>query len=203
MGGDTKLSGKKRASSKSKRKKVDAIIFSPPYAEEVQSHTPLEKRLERIEKLKREKPEVVERMKKVGTWENINKAEWNYGEDLGNIGNLPHGEIDAIVFSPPFKTASEGAGITRRAREGTVKFVDRKGRSHGDKATGLAGSVPVSKENIDSLPYGKINQTEVQDKEQVENILFFNPTAGFKGYEQFFSSESVTHPAKANLNLLR
>lgn len=34
-------------------------------------------------------------------------------------------------------------------------------------------------------------------------IIKFPSTAGFKGYKQFFSKESVAHPAKINLNLLR
>ena len=34
-------------------------------------------------------------------------------------------------------------------------------------------------------------------------ILTFPSTAGFKGWKQFFSKESVSHPAKINLGLLR
>ncbi len=36
-----------------------------------------------------------------------------------------------------------------------------------------------------------------------DKILRFPSTAGFKGWKQFFSDESIAHPAKMNLNLLR
>jgi len=36
-----------------------------------------------------------------------------------------------------------------------------------------------------------------------DKILRFPSTAGFKGWKQFFTDESTTHPAKMNLNLLR
>lgn len=36
-----------------------------------------------------------------------------------------------------------------------------------------------------------------------EKILKFKATPGFKGWEHFFTDESVSHPAKMNLNLLR
>lgn len=36
-----------------------------------------------------------------------------------------------------------------------------------------------------------------------EKILKFPSTAGFKGWKQFFTNESTSHPAKMNLNLLR
>jgi len=222
-------------------------------------------------------------------------------------------QIDAIVFSPPFKTAIHGAGITRRLREGTAQFFDKKGKNHGCGVS-LPGRFIPQSDNIDNLDYGKIdaiitsppyslchederygkfqedqkkglnkghgessectkkrlqgiailkesqnnignlehgkidaivtsppyaeqlvnrkgNQKINQDKnrphpystnprqigqyhygnskkedyeeEQVRNVLFFEPTAGFKGFEQFFHPDSVTHPAKANLHLLR
>ncbi|MBU0778416.1 hypothetical protein KKF82_09180 [Patescibacteria group bacterium] len=40
---------------------------------------------------------------------------------------------------------------------------------------------------------------EIQD----DKILEFSATPGFKGWKQFFTDESITHPAKMNLNLLR
>jgi len=36
-----------------------------------------------------------------------------------------------------------------------------------------------------------------------DRVLIFPPTPGFKGWETFFTEESITHPAKMNLELLR
>ena len=36
-----------------------------------------------------------------------------------------------------------------------------------------------------------------------DRILRFPSTAGFKGWKQFFTDESIAHPAKMNLKLLR
>ena len=36
-----------------------------------------------------------------------------------------------------------------------------------------------------------------------DKILEFPPTPGFRGWKQFFTDESVTHPAKMNLRRAR
>jgi len=137
VGGDIGLSGKKKELNKSK---VDAIIFSPPYAERgPRHHTP-------------------NYLSQDHSMDNIRKERAGVGSKH-NITRLNYGKIDAIVFSPPFKTASEGSGLTKRIREGTAKMVDKQGVDHGlsSKGHGMAGSVSVSKENVDSLPYGEVD----------------------------------------------
>jgi len=108
---------------------VDAVITSPPYAD--------------CKKAGKVKPEEVEKYAK--WWEeNVEKRKWNswgksfhtpgrlrgiqslrdgYSNSRENIGNLPLGEIDAIITSPPYEGSLEGAsrctrgGIASRGEE--------------------------------------------------------------------------------------
>jgi len=67
----------------------------------------------------------------------------NYGESEAQIGNLPHGDIDAIITSPPYKTEMRGSGLNK----------DDKGLGLGCKWNGYSDN----KENIDNVPYGEID----------------------------------------------
>ena len=67
----------------------------------------------------------------------------NYGESEDQIGNLPHGDIDAIITSPPYKTEMRGSGLNK----------DDKGLGLGCKWNGYSDN----KENIDNVPYGEID----------------------------------------------
>jgi len=101
---------------------VDAIVTSPPYSESVG--------------------------KKAGgrmSW--CSKGEKRrqlvkYSESEQNIGNLSHGKIDAIVTSPPYKTANEGGGLNKNPPK-TFRGVLK---NHSFK-------ISDNPENIDNLPY--------------------------------------------------
>jgi len=66
-----------------------------------------------------------------------------YSDNPENIGNLPHGDIDAIITSPPYKTEMRGSGLNK----------DDKGLGLGCKWNGYSDN----KENIDNVPYGEID----------------------------------------------
>jgi len=221
---------------------VDVIVTSPPYSE-CEHHK--EHGLKDLSG---------EGFKGRKSWRNRERVKVS----KQNVGSLKHGEIDTIIFSPPYKTEMRGAGLNK----------NDKGLELGCKWDGYSGNP----ENIDNKPYGEVDvivtsppygetcnesknttsnlkreeriilhghdpksffggkarncQLEnglrysfekgnignlrhndsilaTHEEEQVSNVLFFEPTAGFHGFEQFFHKDSVRHPAKANLRLLR
>ena len=172
-------------SKKPKAKKVDAIIFSPPFSEQQAPH----RGGGNIGFVRPSKDG------KIGTDEK-DKC-WFLSEDLNNIGNLKHGEIDAIVFSPPYSEKERWQAYEGQKGFHSYDKDEARNRCKRDYQP------PEKPENIGNLPHGKSeNKNPAQDGEN-ENVLFFKPTPGFQGYEQFFHPDAVTHPAKANLNMLR
>jgi len=63
-----------------------------------------------------------------------------------NIANLPHGQIDVIVTSPPYKTANEGGGLNKNPPK-TFRGVLK---NHSFK-------ISDNPENIDNLPFGNVD----------------------------------------------
>jgi len=63
-----------------------------------------------------------------------------------NIAKLPHGEVDSVIFSPPFGQAQKGGGIAQKGYDGQY------GR---DERLHLRHDRPLSdrKDNISNLPY--------------------------------------------------
>jgi len=45
--------------------------------------------------------------------------------------------------------------------------------------------------------------TNVENLENGKKIVIFPSTSGFRPFEEFFSKESIRHPAKANLHMIR
>jgi len=41
------------------------------------------------------------------------KLDRKYSDSKDNIENLPHGNVDVIIFSPPYADAQEGGGIAK------------------------------------------------------------------------------------------
>ena len=80
---------------------VDRIVTSPPYAEQVQGsrhsdHQP-EQRKRRLIKAGYDPKDY-----QLGKGRNC-EVVWEYGKEKGQIGNLPYGQIDKIVTSPPYE----------------------------------------------------------------------------------------------------
>jgi len=138
--------------------KVDIVITSPPYADS--------KKAEEV------KPEEVE--KYAERWEeNVEKRKWNswgksfhtpgrlmgikslmdgYSNGKGNIGNLPLGDIDCCITSPPYEGSLEGT--TRHTRGGIASRDPALART-GSYATVMSFGVPVgyspNKSNIGNM----------------------------------------------------
>ena len=137
---------------------VDAVITSPPYADG--------------KKAVEIKPEEVE--KYAQRWEeNVDKRGWNswgksfhtpgrlkgirslrdgYSKSKENIGNLPLGNVDCCITSPPYEGSLEG---TTRHTRGGIASRDPALAQTGSYATVMSFGVPVgyspNKENIGNL----------------------------------------------------
>ena len=110
---------------------TDVIITSPPYAETLNIHSGGMKDLKNAPK-----PSTV------GYDKNLQL----YSDNLDNIGNLPLGDIDIIITSPPYaETISHKSG-------GPVKKIVNVGIS-----TITARTYSENENNIDNLPLGVID----------------------------------------------
>lgn len=107
------IRGDSRRLSELLRERVDAIVTSPPYSETMQAEHDPEKELRRLQRklkqgmrLSRSTVEVIKR----GRWPpyGIVVVTQPYSDNLKNIGNLPHGEIDAVITSPPCTNRAAG-----------------------------------------------------------------------------------------------
>ena len=133
---------------------INAIITSPPYADGFR-HNP-QNAEKRIEKLVEVEKKAVERGQKwaVSSEEAIKRRyaqqDLGYGRSKENIGNLPLGEINAIITSPPYAEANRGGGIAVKGYEG------KYGK---DEKLHLRHDRPLSDNpnNISNLPFGSIN----------------------------------------------
>ena len=114
------------------RQAVDVVFTSPPYSDVI-SKKGGETKLKRIGQ-----SGVAARM---------------YSRNPGNIGNLRHGDVDAIVTSPPYGPSQKGGGI---AREGYTKPGEDEVT---DPGLPLRHGRPLSDDprNIDNLEYGEVD----------------------------------------------
>lgn len=136
---------------------IDAVISSPPHSDTIKGG---------------EGPNAVQMLgdardhfgywpienEKLRAFSNEWQRKWKgYSKDKDNIGNLRHGEIDAVVTSPPFTKQPKGAGITKRIQEDKPSEQDLK--THGNRKNKVWLPRPVSDdpENIENLDYGKID----------------------------------------------
>jgi len=128
--------------SSNRHSKVDAVITSPPYSESVNAPNDPERRAERMRKAGLD-PKTI-----VGGKARCGQVDWRYGDSKDNIGNLSHGEISAIITSPPYlKSADAGAGVNKQ-REGDVKI--------GCATKGREVSNPEAVDN--TKEYGEISE---------------------------------------------
>ena len=120
---------------------VDKCIFSPPYSNEHASALS-EKTIREAERIHNRK---------------YTRSSFTGGEDYSNgpnnISNLPYGEIDKIITSPPFGEAQSGGGIAQKGYQGSRHSpTDLAGkRSYMPENTGNDPG------NIQRLPYGSID----------------------------------------------
>jgi len=118
-------------------KEADVVVTSPPYSETLstQAGGGSKKGIEGKSKIHEEK--------------RLTKP---YSLDNKQIGNLPHGNVDAVIMSPPYGEAQDGHGI---AKEGY------RGKKHSP--TDLVGNRSYmpnkfeSPENISKLPLGNVD----------------------------------------------
>jgi len=124
-------------------KDADVIVTSPPYAKSDMRKSKLFLKM-------REQPG--------SNWYNrsLNGNAVKYYlsdgyETRDNIGNLPHGDIDAVITSPPFGPAQRGGGIFKkgymRVENGKIISDPNLPFRHGRPVN------PNNPKNIDNLPY--------------------------------------------------
>ena len=137
-------------------KEADAVLTSPPYSGSVSGYLP--------------KPEIrAERMRKAG----CDPKQFLGGQARSaqiedrytgrkrkeNIGNLTHGQIDAVVTSPPYAntfTGKDGIDWTKSKREtGEVRDRTKEPAFHHTLGAGFRYS--DSKKNIGNLNLGRID----------------------------------------------
>ena len=121
-------------------KDVDVVLTSPPFTSTtIQKDFKNEKELEEFAK----KQWVFRHGRSLEATKRFIKKSWKgYPPNPENIGNLHHGQIDAIVTSPPYKTANEGGGLNKNPPK-TFRGVLK---NHSFK-------ISDNPENIDNLPY--------------------------------------------------
>jgi len=120
---------------------ADKIVTSPPYAEGARgpSRDPLWDRLASDPTSAR-----YGRQKHPSTGE-------GYSADPSNIGNLPYGDIDKIVTSPPFAGNKGGLESAKAFKYGNDNLGARM-------MGGIKGGTGDNANNIDALPYGDISK---------------------------------------------
>lgn len=129
---------------------IDAVITSPPYSGSVNAPNDPERRAERMKKAGLD-PKTI-----VGGKARCGQVDWKYGDSKENIGNLSHGEIDAVITSPPYlKSADAGAGVNRQ-REGDVKI--------GCATKGREVSDPEAVDNTKT--YGEISEVDFKENKK-------------------------------------
>jgi len=136
---------------------IDSIITSPPYSDIRKkskiSEEDLEKKLAILEKGAKEGRyhsggtdyHTPGRLKWIRGW----MGETNLSE--GNIGNLPHGNIDSIITSPPFGPSQTGGGIFKEGYKAPGE------EEVSDPGLPQRHARPLSDDprNIDNLEYGE------------------------------------------------
>jgi len=101
--------------------KIDAVITSPPYSECPGSvYEGLGQRVEKLYQQGKITKDQYEHFK--GRTSYFERAAEAYPKSKGQIGELPHGEIDAVITSPPY---SDGYSI-REGGQVCKEYVERR-----------------------------------------------------------------------------
>lgn len=114
---------------------IDAVVTSPPYAKSVSTKGDPKKRAERMKKAGYD-PKTI-----IGGKARCGEVDWQYSEDTDNIGNLPQGNIDTIITSPPYENTiregQEGVNITSDKGRWKRKFSGKEKPSYFESKDNL------------------------------------------------------------------
>jgi hypothetical protein len=129
---------------------VDAIITSPPYADTKKGEVDIETAKKIAEKKTTHYSSG--NFTTPGRVRGLKTLQSGYSESKENIGNLPFGQVDTIITSPPYGEAQEGSGIAKRGYQGS--------KHSPTDLVGKRSYMPdkfENPENISRLPLGKID----------------------------------------------
>jgi len=131
--------------------KIDAVITSPPYADSKKQPEKINLEHE-VSSMETDTRADTKNRHTPGRTRAIESMLSGYGKNERNVGNLPLGEVDAIVTSPPYEGSLEG---TSRHTKGGIASRDPALAQTGTYATQLSFGVPVGyspdKNNIGNL----------------------------------------------------
>lgn len=131
---------------------VDAVVTSPPYSDMKKGKFDPEDWANRMEKFG-STPESRRERHTPGRLKGAQSMSEGYSKSPDNIGNLPMGEIDVVITSPPYST-TKGTGLTERGRQILEQNFERK---YSDKSCANALPYSNSEGNIGNLPNGDID----------------------------------------------
>ena len=139
---------------------VDGIISSPPYAEMKQD----DKRANdpaQVDKRAREFEKAGGNFHTPGRLRTIARHYTGYTEDKDNIGNLPYGQIDKIVTSPPYAEAKSAITdkdwLREHQDELSINSPSRHGAHQRENLHHERLIIPSNPSNIGNLTYGNID----------------------------------------------
>ncbi len=151
------VQGDARELEKVLKEKVNKIISSPPYSETIKKSkkgSDITAQRDKWAKLMEERDKLLNRnwgknRRTEGRLKAIETMLSGYSRNPKNIGNLPHGQADKIITSPPFGQAQFGGGIAKKGYTGNKHSpTDLVGkRAYMPENTGQ------DKKNISNLPY--------------------------------------------------
>jgi DNA modification methylase len=130
---------------------IDKIVTSPPYAEGVGALPAKEKFYNHPTQ------------KKIHRYSDTKSSGGNYGKAEGQIGNLPYGEIDKIITSPPYE------GSLSKEADGTARINWTKAHKSHWQETGHSYS--ASEDNIGNLKSDTYLQAMLQVYQQCWKVL--------------------------------
>ncbi|MFQ6095534.1 MAG: hypothetical protein ACE5NN_05275, partial [Candidatus Bathyarchaeia archaeon] len=130
---------------------IDAVITSPPYAESLSSIDDEERRLERTRGQYANCGYLRNKRRKTAS----HGVGDGYSENPDNIGNLPHGSVDAIITSPPYSEA-----LSVKAGGGSLKNAEGEGLVSDGKPQAQGAPKPYSA-NLDEAQIGNLRHGEI------------------------------------------
>ncbi len=142
MGTATILQGDSRQLTTLLKGQVGAIVTSPPYAEGAgHGGQPTQAGIEKGQ-------------------QGLGQSGHLYGTTNGNIGNLPYGDISAIISSPPYAEAThhtDDPEDTEKLRPGRSSRLSGTSGYHGSPSQRIGGTAGDSEGQIGQLPYNPID----------------------------------------------
>lgn len=184
----TKVNPTSRKISEQNYGKADIVMTSPPHANALSSN---KKEFDRIKKLVEKGKASKELTRKYNDWlKNKNKNQgcqghWesSYSKNKENIGNLPKGNIDTVITSPPFSQANRGGGIAKKGYDGKHGKDENLHLRHERQLT-------RNKNNISNLPHGDIDVIVTSPP------YAKSPRAGNRDKDEFWDKQEKRHDRK-------